>query len=166
MAKKRTEQDLRVPVLLVLAAIIPVLPVTSLVGRFPPEKQDPASQYYLVPAAVGDTAKVLRIPADKAGRIKLPPGSFVVTPDIPCGAVSSELTQLFNLPLPVNQADQKSLMQLRGVGPKLADRIIAFRETQGPISGPDDFIRVKGIGPKLTARLSPLLCFTPAETKP
>ena len=76
------------------------------------------------------------------------------------------MTQLFNLPLPVNQADQKSLMQLRGVGPKLADRIIAFRETQGPISGPDDFIRVKGIGPKLTARLSPLLCFTPAETKP
>ena len=166
MTKKRTEQDLRVPVLLLLAAIISVFSVSSLVGCFPAEKQGTASQYYLFPAAVGDKAKVLRIPAEKAGQEKLPPGSFAVTPDIPCGAVPSELTQLFNLPLPVNQADQKSLMQLRGIGPKLADRIIAFRETQGPISGPDDFIRVKGIGPKLTARLSPLLCFTPVEIKP
>ena len=159
-AKENADQDLRVPVLLVLAVIILAAPLFS----FAPERC--ASKYYLVPAQDGSGPKILRVPGEQESRYELPLGVLAISTDMPCGAAPPDVARLFHLPLSVNQADQASLMLLPGIGPKLAARIIAFRETQGPITGPDDFIRVNGIGPKLTARLTPLLCFAPAEKTP
>lgn len=160
MAEECAEQDLRVPVLLILGAII------WGVSCFSPWSKPRPSAYYLAPAADGSRTEIVRVPRDQINRTGLPHGSLAITPDLPCGAAPPEITRLFNLPLPVNQADQESLIQLPGIGPKLAERIIAFREEQGDITGPDDFIRVKGIGPKRTASLTPLLCFAPAEKTP
>jgi predicted flap endonuclease-1-like 5' DNA nuclease len=163
VAEERAERDFRVPVLLLLGVLILAF------SWFAPETEHQASLYYLVPAQDGEKAEILRVPKgvsqEQVSQATLPPDALAITPDMPCGAAPPEITQLFNLPLPVNQAGQESLMLLPGIGPKLAARIIAFREEQGDITGPDDFIRVKGIGPKLTARLSPLLCFAPAEKK-
>ena len=163
MAEERAERDFRVPVLLLPGLIIFAL------SCFSPESERQASLYYLVPAQDRGKAEILRVPPsaspEQVNQTALPSGSLAITPDMPCGAAPPEIVQIFNLPLPVNQADQENLMLLPGIGPKLAARIIAFREEQGDITGPDDFIRVKGIGPKLTARLTPLLCFAPAEKK-
>ncbi|WP_446011052.1 ComEA family DNA-binding protein [Candidatus Electrothrix sp.] len=162
MAEEQAKQDARIPVLLIIGLII--------LGYswFSPEFKRQASVYHLVPAASDlqmGQAKLLRISQDQADQGQLPTGTLVITPDLPCGTVPPELTALFNLPLPINQADQESLMLLPRIGTKLSERIIAFRNAQGPITGPEDFIRIKGIGPKLTARLTPLLCFAFTEAE-
>lgn len=49
----------------------------------------------------------------------------------------------------VNQATHEQLLQIKGIGPKTAQLIIAERERAGPYSSYDDLaLRVKGIGPK------------------
>lgn len=48
----------------------------------------------------------------------------------------------------LNQADWPELIQLPGIGPTLARRIVEFRQTDGPFVNHDDLARVRGIGPK------------------
>lgn len=48
----------------------------------------------------------------------------------------------------INQASAGELKQLRGIGPKLAERIVQYREEHGPFRSPEDIMKVKGIGPK------------------
>ncbi|MFN5741689.1 MAG: ComEA family DNA-binding protein, partial [Planctomyces sp.] len=44
-------------------------------------------------------------------------------------------------------------MQLEGVGPSLASRIVADREVHGPFATIDDLQRVPGIGPATLDRI-------------
>lgn len=46
----------------------------------------------------------------------------------------------------VNTADVKELMTLPGVGRKVAQRIVAYREAHGPFKKPDDVRKVDGMG--------------------
>lgn len=55
-------------------------------------------------------------------------------------------------PVDVNQAAAEDLQRLPGIGPALAERIIAERRTR-PFSSIDDLERVRGIGPATVARL-------------
>ena len=48
----------------------------------------------------------------------------------------------------INTATAEELMQLIGVGPKYADRIIAYREKYGPFKTPEDIMQVSGIRQK------------------
>lgn len=52
------------------------------------------------------------------------------------------------LPIHVNSAGVEELCALKGVGPKLAEKILAFRVQNGPFSGPQDLEKVPGIGKK------------------
>ena len=51
----------------------------------------------------------------------------------------------------INTASAGELTQLEGVGPKLAARIVAHREANGPFKAVEDIANVKGIGPKILA---------------
>ena len=51
-------------------------------------------------------------------------------------------------PLHINTATADELCALKGVGPKLAEKIIAFREQHGPFAGPASLQKVPGIGKK------------------
>ena len=55
--------------------------------------------------------------------------------------------------LDLNQADAAALTELPGVGPALAERILAHRQQAGPFASPDDLTGVRGIGPALVERL-------------
>lgn len=55
----------------------------------------------------------------------------------------------------VNRAGRDELMKLPGVGPVLADHILADRETRGPFRTVDDLKRVKGIKDKVLEKLLP-----------
>lgn len=48
-------------------------------------------------------------------------------------------------PVPVNTANEAELCRLDGIGPALAQAIIAQRETYGPFFFPEDLLTVKGI---------------------
>ena len=57
----------------------------------------------------------------------------------------------------LNRADAEALIALPGIGPALAERVIAHREQHGPLTQLDDLIQVSGIGPALVDRLRPLV---------
>lgn len=53
----------------------------------------------------------------------------------------------------INTAGISELMQLPGVGPSIAARIVEFRKTH-PFDRPEHLMRVRGIGPKTFSKLS------------
>ena len=57
----------------------------------------------------------------------------------------------------INSADAAALETLPGVGPVLASKIIAYRESNGPFKSPQDLDDVSGIGPALLEQIVPLV---------
>ncbi len=49
-------------------------------------------------------------------------------------------------PVNLNQASAEELIALKGIGPKMAERIIAYRQEHGPFKAVDQLVQVKGIG--------------------
>jgi len=49
----------------------------------------------------------------------------------------------------INSASIDELTQLQRIGPKTAERIVAYREQNGPFKAPEDLMRVKGVGQKI-----------------
>lgn len=56
-------------------------------------------------------------------------------------------------PVELNSASFAELLRLPGIGPTLAERIIAYRERNGPFRSLEELLQVRGIGPKLLRRL-------------
>lgn len=56
-------------------------------------------------------------------------------------------------PISLNKASKNELLALPGVGPAMADRIIADRREHGPFKNVEDLKRVKGIGSKKFEKL-------------
>ncbi len=61
------------------------------------------------------------------------------------------------LPLDLNSAGATDLDALPGIGPALAQRIVAYRQQHGPFKKIDDLLQVSGIGPKLLDKIKPQL---------
>ncbi|NBC00694.1 MAG: hypothetical protein GVY15_07525 [Bacteroidetes bacterium] len=92
-------------------------------------------------------------------------------PDLSAGALSDTGTATFSdsasatpvapaLPsaeeqVHLNTADAAALQRLPGIGPALAERIMAYRAAHGPFARVSDITRVSGIGPRTLERLAP-----------
>jgi competence protein ComEA len=61
----------------------------------------------------------------------------------------------------VNRASVAELTALPGIGPALAERIVAAREEGGRFRSVDDLVRVSGIGPAKLERLRGAVVVTP-----
>jgi comEA protein len=57
----------------------------------------------------------------------------------------------------INTADAGQLIELPRVGPKLAQRILDYRKSNGSFKRVQDLMKVKGIGEKVFAKLQPLI---------
>jgi competence protein ComEA len=57
----------------------------------------------------------------------------------------------------INTADAAQLVKLPQVGPKMAQRILDFRKSNGNFKRTQDLMKVKGIGEKIFAKLQPLI---------
>lgn len=64
------------------------------------------------------------------------------------GRKSKKSTPKVTLPIHINSASVDELCALKGVGPKLAEKILAHREAFGPFKTPSDVKKVPGIGNK------------------
>ena len=60
------------------------------------------------------------------------------------GAVHAEVGDKVN----INTATVEELMQLDRVGQKYAERIVAYRDQNGPFKAPEEIMLVAGIGQK------------------
>jgi competence protein ComEA len=56
-------------------------------------------------------------------------------------------------PVNLNTATAEQLQKLSGIGPKLAEEIIKYREANGPFKSVEDLIAVKGIGSAKFSRI-------------
>ena len=61
---------------------------------------------------------------------------------VACFAITAAAAEQIN----INTATKEELMQLEGVGSAYAQKIIEYREANGPFETPEDITKVKGIG--------------------
>ncbi|MEE1650985.1 helix-hairpin-helix domain-containing protein [Brachybacterium sp. J144] len=59
-------------------------------------------------------------------------------------------------PIDLNTATVQQLVELPGVGPAIAQRIVDHREANGPFTSVDDLLEVSGIGPATLEKIRPL----------
>ena len=65
--------------------------------------------------------------------------------------------ELLNEKLNINTATSQELQLLPGIGPQLARRIVAHRQTHGLFSSPSQITEVRGIGEKTLQRITGLI---------
>ena len=61
----------------------------------------------------------------------------------------------------INRADAETLSLLDGVGEKLSQRIVDYREEHGPFASVEDLMKVKGIGRATYEELLPRIVCLP-----
>ena len=54
----------------------------------------------------------------------------------------------------INTATAQRLSQVKGIGPKRAKLIVAYREAHGAFKSTQDLTLVKGVGPKLLKKIA------------
>ncbi len=60
-------------------------------------------------------------------------------------------------PVDINKATEESLTTVPGIGKVTAERIVKWRETNGPFRRIEDLMKVKGIGDKTFDKLRPYI---------
>jgi competence protein ComEA len=60
-------------------------------------------------------------------------------------------------PIDINHATEAELEGLPGIGPAVAKRIVAYRDSAGRFAKVEDLDSVKGIGPALLEKVRPLV---------
>ena len=64
----------------------------------------------------------------------------------------------------LNTASVEELVQIKGIGQKYAQRIVEYREQNGPFSKAEDVMKIKGIGSKKFESIKDLITVeSPAE---
>ena len=57
----------------------------------------------------------------------------------------------------INRATADELQAIPGIGPVIAERIVAYRSENGPFRAVDELMQVAGVGEKTFARIAPLV---------
>ncbi len=92
-----------------------------------------------------------------------PPVEQIATTDY-SDSVMEPLRPVVNLPLQpmdINHASAATLEQLPGIGPALAQRIVAERQANGLFKTPEEIRRVKGIGKGKLKKMRPYIVVQP-----
>ena len=85
-------------------------------------------------------------PASSAADPTTPPPRHAVR-EVPVGRIDP------------NRASVAELIRLPGIGPALAGRIVADRDQNGAFTSPESLRRVRGIGPRILDRIRGFLSF-------
>jgi competence ComEA-like helix-hairpin-helix protein len=102
-----------------------------------------------------DKPEILKAFALQEESIVLP----LIHEQVSSGEIPAALSLFINCPLPINRAEKEALEMLPGVGPHIANSILAVLQHQGKFASSEDLLKVSGIGPKSMQRLLPLISF-------
>jgi competence protein ComEA len=69
-------------------------------------------------------------------------------------ALCAPTTLLAALSINVNTATMEQLQQIKGVGPKTAEKIVEYRDTHGEFSNVDELCKINGIGDKSLEKMA------------
>ncbi|MCS7249955.1 MAG: helix-hairpin-helix domain-containing protein [candidate division WOR-3 bacterium] len=69
---------------------------------------------------------------------------------------NSPIERNFHL-ININEASKEELMSLPGIGEKIAQRIVEYREKIGRFKNKDELLKIKGIGKKKLAKIENLI---------
>jgi len=67
-------------------------------------------------------------------------------------------------PVNLNTATAEQLATIPGVGPKMAERIIDYRQKNGGFKKVEDLMNVSGVGEKSFLKMKPLITVTAPKT--
>jgi len=89
-------------------------------------------------------------------------GVVAAAPQAPAGSqAQGGASTLVNL----NTATPAQLDALPGIGPKVAARIVEYRQKNGAFKKAEELMNVQGIGEKLFLKLKPLVTVAPAKAE-
>lgn len=97
--------------------------------------------------------KLSSTPIEISAPVSNGPSSIV----LPAEDVLPQVAEI-SYPIDINKAGIYELMSLPGIGEVLAKRIIAYRETFGPFSLPEEIMDVEGISQKKYDAIKDLIC--------
>jgi competence ComEA-like helix-hairpin-helix protein len=89
-----------------------------------------------------------------APHLTLTPGPLTPAPGV-AGERGPARVRPGNEVVDLNTADAAALEALPGVGPVLAERIVAYRDSVGRLTSPEDLLSVRGIGEATLERIRP-----------
>lgn len=99
---------------------------------------------FLLLAAVFFVAAFFFLPARNVARQTEP--AYTRPGPTPLPADSAPLVITLQTRIDLNSADARELTALPGVGPTLAEAIVAYREENGPFTAVSELLRVRGFG--------------------
>ncbi|MDE2127582.1 MAG: helix-hairpin-helix domain-containing protein [Armatimonadetes bacterium] len=100
---------------------------------------------------------VLGVRSSGAANRSVPPPPIAPVPGPTPGGKSAKLQPGSTVKIPVNTATASALMELPGVGPVMAGRIMSWRRTHGAFRSLQELRHIKGIGPKRLKRIAPFV---------
>jgi competence protein ComEA len=79
-------------------------------------------------------------------------------------AQTPKATATATAPVNLNTASADQLTTIPGVGPKMAERIIEYRQKNGGFKKVEDLTNVSGVGEKSFLKMKPLITVTAPKT--
>jgi competence protein ComEA len=77
---------------------------------------------------------------------------------------AATVTATATAPVNLNTATAEQLATIPGVGPRMAERIIDYRQKNGGFKKVEDLMNVSGVGEKSFLKMKPLITVTPPKT--